>query len=322
MSGGTGGASPRVEADIKLSCLAILLARKRPHARRTLRERELPHPLAVAEGHQLRIVPRRCGAAGISDHYQRDVSRERLAQLGMIDTKNLLVRAPTCASCHVGSADQDMNHDMIAAGHPPLRFEQASYEALLGGQALGRSPAARCESELRGSALGGRADCGGGGGAGAIGESCQASGERRTMAGVCGVELFCMSSAAAIAGRPSGGASDGLSSRFGTVANLEYGLDNQGHCRETRGQQRIAAEPSRPGHRRVEESYVGDVRARRRRKSRRKLVSLVRRCKLQFVSIRGGRCWTCRGGPWMLARCCSLMRQPGTWAVGTKRSIV
>jgi hypothetical protein len=65
-------------------------------------------------------------------HYQSGVSRDELARLGMIDTKDLLVRGRLCASCHVGSADRDMDHDMIAAGHPPLRFEQASYEALLG----------------------------------------------------------------------------------------------------------------------------------------------------------------------------------------------
>lgn len=63
-------------------------------------------------------------------HYERDVSREQLVKLGLIDTKSLLVRARLCASCHVGSAENDMNHDMLAAGHPPLRFELASYEAL------------------------------------------------------------------------------------------------------------------------------------------------------------------------------------------------
>jgi hypothetical protein len=67
----------------------------------------------------------------LSRHYERDVSREELLELGMIDTKNLFTRARQCSACHVGSADQDMNHDMIAAGHPPLRFELASYEALL-----------------------------------------------------------------------------------------------------------------------------------------------------------------------------------------------
>ena len=67
----------------------------------------------------------------LSEHYQHDVGRDELASLGMIDTKNLLVRARVCAACHVGSAENDMNHDMIAAGHPPLHFELASYEALI-----------------------------------------------------------------------------------------------------------------------------------------------------------------------------------------------
>jgi hypothetical protein len=71
------------------------------------------------------------GRRWLTEHYQRGVSRDRLNQLGMVDTKDLLVRSRLCAGCHVGSVDQDMNHDMIAAGHPPLRFEQASYEALI-----------------------------------------------------------------------------------------------------------------------------------------------------------------------------------------------
>jgi len=49
----------------------------------------------------------------------------------MIDTKNVLTRARLCASCHVGSAENDVTHDMLAAGHPPLRFEMASHQAVL-----------------------------------------------------------------------------------------------------------------------------------------------------------------------------------------------
>jgi hypothetical protein len=67
----------------------------------------------------------------LPQHFERDVSRQQLVDAGMIDTKNLLVRAQLCSKCHVGAADHDMNHDMIAAGHPPLRFELASYEALI-----------------------------------------------------------------------------------------------------------------------------------------------------------------------------------------------
>lgn len=67
----------------------------------------------------------------IAAHYQRDASRDELLALGMVDTKDLFVRARMCSTCHVGSAEHDMNHDMIAAGHPPLRFELASYHALI-----------------------------------------------------------------------------------------------------------------------------------------------------------------------------------------------
>jgi hypothetical protein len=64
----------------------------------------------------------------IGDHYRRDFNRE---QLGFHDLKDPLIRARTCTQCHVGDERRDMNHDMIAAGHPPLRFDLASYERAL-----------------------------------------------------------------------------------------------------------------------------------------------------------------------------------------------
>jgi hypothetical protein len=64
-------------------------------------------------------------------HFERDIERSELTALGMLDTTNLNVRAKQCVSCHIGSADQDMNHDMIAAGHPPLRFELSAYHDLI-----------------------------------------------------------------------------------------------------------------------------------------------------------------------------------------------
>ena len=67
----------------------------------------------------------------LPDHYRRDVTKEQLTALGMIDTHNVLVRARQCAACHVGDETRDMNHDMIAAGHPPLRFELSAYHDLI-----------------------------------------------------------------------------------------------------------------------------------------------------------------------------------------------
>jgi hypothetical protein len=73
------------------------------------------------------------GSAGgwLDKHYQHGVSREQLTALGFIDTKQVLARARVCAECHVGSASRDVNHDLLAAGHPPLQFELASHQALL-----------------------------------------------------------------------------------------------------------------------------------------------------------------------------------------------
>ncbi len=47
----------------------------------------------------------------------------------MKDTRDLLSRARLCASCHVGDAElgRDVNHDLIAAGHPRLNFEFHAY---------------------------------------------------------------------------------------------------------------------------------------------------------------------------------------------------
>lgn len=50
------------------------------------------------------------------------------AEFGMKDTETLVSRVENCASCHVGSRSRDglvrdMNHDMIAAGHPALHFD-------------------------------------------------------------------------------------------------------------------------------------------------------------------------------------------------------
>ncbi len=52
---------------------------------------------------------------------------------GFTNTKELVVRALMCAGCHVGeySADgrqvRDVNHDLIAAGHPRLNFELSAF---------------------------------------------------------------------------------------------------------------------------------------------------------------------------------------------------
>jgi hypothetical protein len=76
------------------------------------------------------------GPAGewLTRHYRpgwKGLSPAEKARWGMRDTKDLAVRAKTCVECHVGAGDKDVNHDLIAAGHPRLNFEYGSYLAIL-----------------------------------------------------------------------------------------------------------------------------------------------------------------------------------------------
>ena len=53
--------------------------------------------------------------------------REKFEHYGFKPTKNLVARTMTCVACHVGAADREVNHDLIAAGHPRLAFESARF---------------------------------------------------------------------------------------------------------------------------------------------------------------------------------------------------
>lgn len=65
----------------------------------------------------------------------QDLSGEARAATGFQELSDLSVRASTCLGCHVGEHEavgepavrRDVDHDLIAAGHPPLHFEFATY---------------------------------------------------------------------------------------------------------------------------------------------------------------------------------------------------
>ena len=65
------------------------------------------------------------------DHYRLQRDDASSAAKGLAPTKDLFVRARVCASCHVGDSDRDMNHDIIAAGHPALHYEFATFHNML-----------------------------------------------------------------------------------------------------------------------------------------------------------------------------------------------
>jgi hypothetical protein len=69
------------------------------------------------------------GAHTVKDWETR--SAEQKAQLGMRDLRDLAVRSHTCLHCHVGTEEQSVDHQMIAAGHPDLTFELNLFSAVM-----------------------------------------------------------------------------------------------------------------------------------------------------------------------------------------------
>jgi hypothetical protein len=61
------------------------------------------------------------------DDWKKKFTPLEKSKKGFWDTDDLLTRTRICASCHVGSPGREVNHDFIAAGHPPLKFEMSSY---------------------------------------------------------------------------------------------------------------------------------------------------------------------------------------------------
>ena len=55
-------------------------------------------------------------------------NQAKFTDYGFVPTKNLVARVSNCVTCHVGDADREVNHDLIAAGHPRLSFEYTRYQ--------------------------------------------------------------------------------------------------------------------------------------------------------------------------------------------------
>lgn len=72
------------------------------------------------------------GAAGnyLAVHYQagwKALPASVKASYGLVPTKDLTTRTAVCVGCHVGEPGREVDHALIAAGHPALRFELAAY---------------------------------------------------------------------------------------------------------------------------------------------------------------------------------------------------
>jgi hypothetical protein len=68
--------------------------------------------------------------AWLGPHTSRTQTHAQNIALGLYDTKDLVHRTEKCMSCHLGTSEKFVDHEMIAAGHPDLVFELDSYQAV------------------------------------------------------------------------------------------------------------------------------------------------------------------------------------------------
>jgi hypothetical protein len=67
----------------------------------------------------------------LGPHTERDWTHAQSVAQGMVDTRDVAKRTEKCLSCHLGSEDKFVDHEMIAAGHPDLFFELDSFSAVM-----------------------------------------------------------------------------------------------------------------------------------------------------------------------------------------------
>ena len=63
----------------------------------------------------------------IQDGWAKKTSTDEKHRLNLFAAGDVPARIKQCAACHVGGGAADVNHDLIAAGHPALKFEYTWY---------------------------------------------------------------------------------------------------------------------------------------------------------------------------------------------------
>lgn len=70
-------------------------------------------------------------SAWLGPHTTRDWKYDKSLELGMYNTRDLIKRSEKCLSCHLGTPEKTVDHELIAAGHPDLYFELDSFMAVM-----------------------------------------------------------------------------------------------------------------------------------------------------------------------------------------------
>ena len=101
-------------------------------------------------------------SAWLGPHTTRGWNYEKSLELGMYNTRDLVKRTERCLTCHLGTGDKSVDHELIAAGHPDLYFEldsflsvmpphwkEADKDPLLGVRALAVGQAVQLREQLK-----------------------------------------------------------------------------------------------------------------------------------------------------------------------------
>jgi len=67
----------------------------------------------------------------LGEHTLKNWKHEDSVARGMYEVVDLRKRTEQCLTCHMGTADKNVDHELIAAGHPDLVFELDSYSAVM-----------------------------------------------------------------------------------------------------------------------------------------------------------------------------------------------
>lgn len=67
----------------------------------------------------------------LGPHTTKDWTHAQSVAAGMKELRDLTSRTEQCLTCHLGTADKKVDHELIAAGHPDLYFELASFSAVM-----------------------------------------------------------------------------------------------------------------------------------------------------------------------------------------------
>ena len=70
-------------------------------------------------------------SAWLGPHTTRNWNYDKSLELGMYNTRDLIQRSERCLSCHLGTSEKTVDHELIAAGHPDLYFELDSFMSVM-----------------------------------------------------------------------------------------------------------------------------------------------------------------------------------------------